>query len=71
MIDRMGSPFRHRKKERKRYRRRAKRDIVWAEKCEAEGMKEWASALSRRMSAFNLRMAHARRRKKSKSKKPN
>jgi hypothetical protein len=65
MIDRMGSPFRYRKKERKRYRRHAKRDIVWAEKCEAEGIKEWASALSRRMAAFNLRMAYARRRKKT------
>ena len=70
MIKCMGSPFRYRKKERKRYRRHAKKEIVWAEKCEAEGVKAWAAALARRLAAFDLRMAHARRRKKSKSKDP-
>jgi hypothetical protein len=40
MIDRMGSPFRYRKKERKRNRRHAKKEIIAGEKFEAEGLKQ-------------------------------
>ena len=66
----MGSPFRYKKKERKRWRRRAQQAMVWAEKREAEGVKPEFAALSRRMAAFDKRMSLARRRKKAKSKNP-
>jgi HEPN domain-containing protein len=71
MIDRMGSPFRYRKKERKRWRRRAKKDMMAAKRFEAEGIKPWAAARSRRLAAFDLRMARAKCRKKTKPKNPN
>jgi len=70
MIKLMGSPFRYRKKTRKRYRRHAKKEIMAAEKFEAEGIKQWAADLSRRLAALNTRMSLAKRRKK-KSKNPN
>ncbi len=69
MIDRMSSPFRYRKKERKRLRRHAKKEILAAEKFEAEGIEPFA-ALSRRMAERSLRMARTKRRKKSKRKNP-
>jgi hypothetical protein len=71
MIDRVGSPFRYRRKERKRYRRDAKREIMAAEKFEAEGIKQWAADLSRRMAELSLKMARTKRRKKKKSKNSN
>jgi hypothetical protein len=67
----MGSPFRYRKKTRKRYRRHAKKEIMAAEKLEAEGIKQWAADLSLRMAAFSASMSLAKRRKKKKSKNPN
>jgi hypothetical protein len=69
MIDRMGSPFRYRKKERKRLRRRAKKETLAAEKFEAEGVEPFA-ALSRRMADRSLKLARIKRRKKSKPKNP-
>ena len=63
----IGSPFRYRKKERKRWRRRAKKNVMLAEKFEAEGVKLDFAAGSRRMAAVNASMALAKRRKKSKS----
>lgn len=69
MIEGMGSPFRYRKKERKRLRRHAKKEIAAAEKFEAEGINPYA-AVSRRMAERSLRMARAKRRKKSKCKNP-
>lgn len=69
MIDRMGSPFRYRKKYRKRWRRHAKKQIAAAQKFEAEGIDPYA-ALSRRLAELGLRSAHTRRRKKSKNKNP-
>ena len=68
IIDRMGSPFLYRKKDRKRLRRHAKKEILTAEKFEAEG-KPWAD-VSRRMSELSLKMARTKRRKKSKRKTP-
>jgi hypothetical protein len=62
----MGSPFCYRKKERMRWRRRAKKQIMAAEKLEAEGKKEWAADLSRRLAAFDTRVALSKRRKKTK-----
>ena len=66
----MGGPFHYREKVRRRYRQHAKKNIEWAEKCEAEGTKAWAAALSRRLAALELSQAHAKRRKKTKSKNP-
>ena len=66
----MSSPFRYRKKERKRWRRSAQKATIWAEKREAEGVKPEFAALSRRMAACDKRMSLARRRKKAKSKNP-
>jgi hypothetical protein len=63
----MSGPFRYRKKERKRLRRHAKKEILAAEKFEAEGIEPFA-ALSRRMAESSLRMARTKRRKKSKYK---
>ena len=68
MIKLMGSPFRYRKKQRKRYRRHAKKEIMAAEKFESEGIKQWAADLSRWLAAFDTRMSLAKRRKKKKSK---
>src|ERR1700723_2568464 len=68
IICRMGSPFLYRKKDRKRLRRHAKKEILTAEKFEAEG-KPWAD-VSRRMSELSLKMARTKRRKKSKRKTP-
>jgi hypothetical protein len=65
----MGSPFRYRKKERKRLRRHAKKEILAAEKFEAEGTEPWA-AVSRRMAELSVKMARAKRPKKSKRKNP-
>ena len=66
----MGRPFRYKKKERKRWRRRAQKAIVWAEKCEAKGVKPEFAALSRRMAALDKRMSVAKRRKKTKTENP-
>jgi len=66
----MGSPFRYKKKERKQWRRRAQKAIVWAVKCEAEGVKPEFAALSRRMAALNKKMSLARPRKKNKTENP-
>ena len=70
MIGFMGRPFRFDKKERKRLRRRAKKEAIAADKFEAEGTKQHAVAVLRRLAEFNTRMARAKRGKK-KSKKPN
>lgn len=69
MIDHMGSPFRYRKKERKRLRRHAKKEIAAAQKFEAEGIEPFA-ALSRQMAERSFRRARSKRRKKSKRKNP-
>jgi hypothetical protein len=69
MIDRMGSPFRYRKKERKRLRRHAKKEILAAEKFEAEGVGPFA-AVWRRIADLSLKRARIKRRKKSKPKNP-
>jgi 5'-3' exonuclease len=71
MIDGMGSPFRYRKKERKRLRRHAKKELMAAEKFEAEGVKPKAAEVSRWLAEFNIRMSRAKRGKKTKSKNPN
>jgi hypothetical protein len=42
-----------------------------AEKFEAEGIKQWAADLSRRMAELSLKMARTKRRKKKKSKNSN
>jgi len=61
----MSSPFRYRKKERKRWRRRAKKNRLAAEKFEVKGIKLFADS-SRQMAELNLGMARMKRRKKSK-----
>ena len=71
MIERMGSPFRYKKKERKRLRRHAKREIMTAEKFEAEGTKPEAAATLRWLAESNIRTSRAKHRKKKKSKNPN
>jgi hypothetical protein len=63
----MGSPFRYRKKERKRLRRHAKKEILAAQKFEAEGIEPFA-ALSCRMAELSLKRSRTKRRKKSKRK---
>ncbi len=66
----MGGPFRLKKKERKRWRQSAKRELVWAEKCELEGVKLELAAISRRLAAIYTRIALAKRRKTAKSASP-
>lgn len=65
----MGSPFRYRKKKRKRLRRHAKKEILAAEKFDAEGTEPWA-AISRQMAELSLKRARAKRYKKSERKNP-
>jgi hypothetical protein len=62
----MTSPFRHRKKERRRLRAIAKKDIAMAEKFERAGTKckSDLAAGSRRMAELFTGMALAKRRKK-------
>ena len=67
MIAGMGSPFRYRKKERKRLRRHAKKEILAADSFEAKGIEPFA-AVSRRSAERMLKMARTKRRKKSKRK---
>jgi hypothetical protein len=68
MIERMGTPFRYKKKERKGLRRHAKREIMAAEKFEAEGTKPEAAATLRWFAESKIRTSRAKRRKKKKSK---
>jgi len=70
MIGFMGRPFRYNKKERKRLRREAKKEAIAADKFEAEGTKQDAVAVLRRLAELDARMARAKRGKK-KPKKPN
>jgi hypothetical protein len=65
----MASPFRYRKKECKRLRRHAKKEIATSVKLEEEGIEPFAP-LSRRMAERSLKRARTKRRKKSKRKNP-
>ena len=66
MIEPMASPFRRKKKERKRWRRSAKKAIVSAEKFETGGTKPEAAAGMQRLASFRTRMAGSKRKTKAK-----
>jgi hypothetical protein len=60
----MPSPFRNNKKARKRYRRKAKAELEWAEKHALAGTKPASSVeMMRWLAEFNLRMAQRTRKK--------
>ncbi len=60
----MASPFRHNKKARKRYRKKAKSELEWAEKHAVAATKPVASVDGMRwLAEFNLRMAQSKRKK--------
>jgi hypothetical protein len=60
----MASPFRNNKKARKRYRRKAKSELEWAEKHAVAGTKPASSVDGMRwLAEFNLRMAQGKRKK--------
>lgn len=61
MIEVMSSPFRYNKKERKRFRRDAKKEAIAADKFEREGNKPDAAAVLRQLAGFSCRRAHAKR----------
>jgi predicted nucleic acid-binding Zn-ribbon protein len=62
----MTSPFKYRKKERKRLRAQAKQFVAAAEKVEREGteFRSELAAILRRISDSNNRLARVKRRKK-------
>jgi hypothetical protein len=60
----MTSPFRYRKKQRKRLRALAKKDIAAAEKFESDNFKSGFAAGSRRMAEMSYKLARLKRRKK-------
>jgi hypothetical protein len=64
MIQVMPGPFRHNKKQRKYYRRRAKAELKAADKFAAEGNKPHAVEVLRRLAESNTKMSLAKRRKK-------
>jgi hypothetical protein len=63
----MGGPFRYNKKERKRFRRFAKKAVIAAEKFETEGIKPNAVAVLRRLAESDMAIAKSRKKKKSKN----
>ncbi|MGD0225256.1 MAG: hypothetical protein ABSF71_23250 [Terriglobia bacterium] len=64
----MSSPFRYNKKERKRFRRDARKEASAADKFEREGNKLGAAAVLRQLAGFSARMAHAKRVKQESTK---
>ena len=66
MIELMGGPFRYNKKERKRFRRRAKKETIAADKFETEGIMPDGVAVLRRLAESNIAIAKSRKKKKSK-----
>jgi hypothetical protein len=65
----MASPFRNNKRARKRYRKRTKSELEWAEKHAVAGTKPASSVdVMRWLAEFNLRMAQSKRKKSSRPK---
>jgi hypothetical protein len=64
MIGLMSSPFRFKKKERKRWLRSAKKSVIAADKIESEGTNPDAVVVWRRHAELSTRIARAKRRKK-------
>jgi hypothetical protein len=62
----MGGPFRYNKKERKRWRRRAKKLAITADNFEAEGIMPDGVAVLRRLAESDIAIAKSRKKKKSK-----
>jgi hypothetical protein len=60
----MGSPFRLNKKERRRWRRSAKKHAAFVEKFQSEPTKECFLSTSQRMVEVCSKMANTKRRKK-------
>lgn len=66
MIEAMGGPFRLNKKERKRWRRRAKKAAIAADKFETEGNRPDAVAVFRLVAESDIAIAKSRKKKKPK-----
>jgi hypothetical protein len=65
----MPSPFRNNKKARKRYRRKAKSELEWAEKHAVAGTKPASSVDGMRwLAQFSLQMAQSKRKKSQRRK---
>jgi hypothetical protein len=65
----MASPFRHNKKARNRYRRRAKSQLEWTDKHAAAGTGPASSVDAMRwLAEFNLQMAQIKRKKSPRQK---
>jgi len=62
----MSSPFRLKKKERRRWRRSAKKNVEFLEKFQDEPKKAFFLDVSKRMAEICTKMANAKRRKKKK-----
>jgi hypothetical protein len=60
----MSSPFRYKKKERKRWRQQAKKQVAFVEKVQSEPSKACFITTAHEMARVSAEMATAKRRKK-------